>query len=69
VNRDYAQIRKTAICAGDSIRNGDLDAFAKDVADAELGIEAVTLLVSTAGSARWIEDRVAPAIQRLAEFS
>ncbi|MDT3439222.1 MULTISPECIES: LLM class F420-dependent oxidoreductase [unclassified Pseudofrankia] len=67
--RDYGQIRKTAIYAGDTIRNGDLDAFAKEMTDySKLGIETMIVTPAVASPAQWIEDRGAPAARRLAEL-
>ncbi|CAI7977041.1 LLM class F420-dependent oxidoreductase [Frankia sp. Hr75.2] len=69
VGREYTQIRKTAIYSGDTIRHGDLDAFAKEMADyATLGIETVIVSVPAVGSARWIEDRATPTARRLTEL-
>ncbi|MFJ9380918.1 LLM class F420-dependent oxidoreductase [Streptomyces sp. NPDC101455] len=70
VGRDHTHIRKTAIYLGDSVQNGDLDTFAREMTRyAELGIE--TVIVSPppgAAPTRWIEKRAAPTARRLAEF-
>jgi len=69
VGRDYAQIRKTAIFAGDSIRTGDLDAFSREVTSyAKLGIDTVIVSPPVPEPAPWIEDHAAPAVRRLAEL-
>ena len=68
--RHHAQIRTTVIYAGDTLRNGDLDAFAREMTGyAELGIDTVIVSPPVPEPARWIEDQAAPAVRRLAELS
>lgn len=67
--RDYAEIRKTMLYVGDSIRDGDTDAFVADMAGyAKLGVETVIVVPPDAEPAGWIESRCAPAVPRLAEL-
>ncbi|NYI04344.1 LLM class F420-dependent oxidoreductase [Allostreptomyces psammosilenae] len=66
--RDYAAIRKTAVYRGTDLWQGDVKAFVADMAAyAELGIETVMVGPPDGEAARWIE-RVAPAVQPLAEL-
>jgi F420-dependent oxidoreductase-like protein len=68
--RDYTRIRKTAIYSGDSLREGDLDAFTTEMAGyAKLGIETVIVSPPVPEPAPWIEGQAAPAVRRLAELS
>ncbi|WP_127358364.1 LLM class F420-dependent oxidoreductase [Actinacidiphila soli] len=67
--RDYSRIRKTMLYLGDTIRNGDIDAFVDDLAGyAKLGIETAIVPPPDATPAAWIENRCAPAVRRLAEL-
>ncbi|MFD5319960.1 LLM class F420-dependent oxidoreductase [Streptomyces sp. NPDC127098] len=67
LGRDYDRIRKTVIYRGDAL--GDLDAFGREMADyAGLGIDAVIVATAEPRPARWIEERAAPAVRRLAEL-
>jgi hypothetical protein len=52
-----------------TLRNFDLDALAKEMADyAKLGTDTVIVSPPTAEPVPWIEDRAAPAAQWLAEL-
>lgn len=65
--RDYDEIRRTVLYAGEPVVSGDLDAFTGDIASyTELGIDAVVLGPRTGEPAAFIENFAAPAVQRLA---
>jgi F420-dependent oxidoreductase-like protein len=67
--RDYSRIRKTMLYVGDTILNGDIDAFVDDLAGyAKLGIETAIVMPPDATPATWIENRCTPAARRLAEL-
>ncbi|MFJ9910317.1 LLM class F420-dependent oxidoreductase [Actinacidiphila glaucinigra] len=67
--RDYERIRKTMLFVGDSIRDGDTDAFVADMAGyAKLGVDTVIVVPPDAEPAGWIDSRCAPAVPRLAEL-
>ncbi|MGW1025980.1 LLM class F420-dependent oxidoreductase [Streptomyces sp. NPDC002577] len=67
--RDYSRIRKTMVYLGEAFRDGDVDAFADDMAGyAKLGIETVIVMPPVAEPADWIERHCAPAVRRLAEL-
>ena len=54
---------------GDTIRNGDLGAFARQMASyAKLGIDTTIISAPGAEAAPWIEDRTTPAARMLAEL-
>ncbi|MFC7328893.1 LLM class F420-dependent oxidoreductase [Marinactinospora rubrisoli] len=69
VGRDHAEIRRTALYTGDTLRDGDLDGFTTVMAEyAAAGIETVIVSAAAHEAARWIEDTAAPAVRRLAEL-
>ncbi|MFE5922441.1 LLM class F420-dependent oxidoreductase [Streptomyces sp. NPDC056468] len=65
--RDYDEIRKTVLHAGEAVVQGDVDAFTRDIAAyTRLGIDTVILGPRTGEPAAFIENFAAPAVQRLA---
>ncbi|MGX9885505.1 LLM class F420-dependent oxidoreductase [Streptomyces sp. NPDC002276] len=69
LGRDYERIRKTAVYGGPTLREGDLDAFTREMARyAALGIDTVMVSPPVTEPARWIEDHATPAVHRLAEL-
>jgi F420-dependent oxidoreductase-like protein len=68
--RDYDAIRKTIIYFGAAVRDGDVGAFATEMADyAKLGVDMV--IVSPSGPlepAVWITECAAPTVPALAEL-
>ncbi|MGV9455465.1 LLM class F420-dependent oxidoreductase [Streptomyces sp. NPDC003635] len=65
--RDYDDIRRTVLYAGDAANDGDLDTFTREITGyAELGIDTVILGPATEEPAAFIEDFAAPAVERLA---
>jgi alkanesulfonate monooxygenase SsuD/methylene tetrahydromethanopterin reductase-like flavin-dependent oxidoreductase (luciferase family) len=67
--RDFAQIRKTAMYAGPSLGNGELDAFATEIERyAALDIDTVIVSTPAVGAAQFIDDCVGPAVRRVAEL-
>ncbi|WP_151475638.1 LLM class F420-dependent oxidoreductase [Streptomyces albicerus] len=69
VGREYTGIRKTITHSGDPQGEGDRDAFTREMAAyAKLGIDTVILGPRVDEPAVWIENRVAPVVERLAEL-
>jgi F420-dependent oxidoreductase-like protein len=69
VGREYTGIRKTITHSGDPQGEGDRDAFTREMAAyAKLGIDTVILGPRVDEPAVWIESRVAPVVERLAEL-
>ncbi|MFD3377514.1 MULTISPECIES: LLM class F420-dependent oxidoreductase [unclassified Streptomyces] len=69
LGRDYGRIRKTAVYAGPTLREGDLDAFTREMERyAALGVDTVMVSPSITDPARWIEEHAAPAVRRLADL-
>ncbi|MEU5345373.1 LLM class F420-dependent oxidoreductase [Streptomyces sp. NPDC020766] len=69
VGREYADIHKTLTHSGDPRGGAELDAFTRELEGyAKLGIETVILGPRVDEPAEWIERRVAPAVERLAEL-
>jgi F420-dependent oxidoreductase-like protein len=68
VGRDPAQIRVTMLHQAAQLKAGDLEGFVRDVETyAGLGIDTVIVSPPPTGVTRFIQDQVAPAVQRLAE--
>jgi F420-dependent oxidoreductase-like protein len=64
VGRDFAEIEATL-----TTRSDDLDTFVAQMEDyAKLGIKTVMIAPPTGTPARWIEEFVAPAVQRVADL-
>ncbi|TDC75416.1 LLM class F420-dependent oxidoreductase [Streptomyces hainanensis] len=69
LGRDYDRIRKTVISRSEALGRGDLDGFVREMAAyAELGVESVVVPTSATDAAGWIEERIAPAVPRLAQL-
>jgi F420-dependent oxidoreductase-like protein len=70
LGRDYDGIRKTVVYVGDLLREGDVDAFTREVAGyADLGTDTVIVgRPPDAGLTRWVEGPVARAVRHLAEL-
>jgi F420-dependent oxidoreductase-like protein len=70
VGRDEATIHKTALYAGSSLGDGDVDAFVAEMADyAKLGIETVMVMPNPGRQLEWIADTCATVVPRIAELS
>ncbi|MFC0547847.1 LLM class F420-dependent oxidoreductase [Kutzneria chonburiensis] len=64
VGRDFAEIEATL-----TTRSDDLDTFVAQMEDyAKLGIKTVMIAPPTGTPSRWIEEFVAPAVQRVADL-
>jgi len=64
VGRDFAEIEATLTARAD-----DLDTFVAQMEDyAKLGIKTVMIVPPTGTPSRWIEEFVAPAVQRVADL-
>jgi F420-dependent oxidoreductase-like protein len=69
VGRDEADIHKTFLYQGTALGAGDVDTFAKEMADyANLGFETVMVMPAPGRQVEWISDTCAAAVARLADL-
>jgi hypothetical protein len=69
VGRDEADIHKTFLYQGTALGAGDVDTFAKEMADyAKLGFETVMVMPAPGRQVEWISDTCAAAVARLADL-
>ncbi|GAA3810455.1 TIGR03560 family F420-dependent LLM class oxidoreductase [Streptomyces coacervatus] len=69
LGRDYDRIRKTIAYSGETVDDGNADAFLRDVTGyAKLGIDTVILSPRLGETAAWMERFVGAVVPRLAEL-
>ncbi len=66
VGRSYDEITKTIMYVGQQLDAGDIDGFAREMADyAALGVSEVHVIPVAADQVTWVTQRCAPAVQAL----